>query len=364
MSDDDDSDKQHEPSQKKLDDARKRGEIPRSTDVATASAYLGFVVTAMAVGGTALQSTGNVMYGVLENVDLLSDAWFDGSGSAWGGGLMAEILISLIPWFLIPAAFVVATLFATQSLVFATDRIEPKMSKISLISNAKNKFGRAGIFEFAKSFFKLSIYSIVVGIYLWSKLPEMVSTMSLSPGMITVELLKLGLGFFAIVLAISIVIGGVDYLFQVNEHLRKNRMSHKEMRDEAKDQDGDPHMKQKRRQKAYEIAMNQMMKEVPKADVIIVNPTHYAVALKWDRMRGGAPVCVAKGVDEIAATIREIAAEHDIPIHRDPPTARAIYAGVDLGQEIWPEHYPAVAASIRFAEEMRKKMRAKRSVGL
>ncbi|WP_417242194.1 EscU/YscU/HrcU family type III secretion system export apparatus switch protein [Celeribacter sp.] len=364
MSGDDDSDKSHEPTQKKLDDARKRGEIPRSIDVTTAAAYLGFVITAMAFGEMALKSTGGVLYGLFENVDRLNDDWFDGSGSPWGGGLMAEILMSLIPWFTIPAVFVIATLFATQSLLFAPEKIQPKLSKISMISNAKNKFGRAGLFEFAKSFFKLSIYSIVVGFYLWSKIPEMIASMSLSPGMVTVELLQLGLGFFAIVLAISAVIGGVDYLFQHNEHLRKNRMSHKELRDEAKDQDGDPHMKQKRRQKGYEIAMNQMLSEVPKADVIVVNPTHYAVALTWDRLRGGAPVCVAKGVDDIAATIREIAIENDIPIHRDPPTARALYATIDIGQEIWPEHYPAVAASIRFAEEMRKKVRAKRKAGL
>ncbi|WP_417269117.1 MULTISPECIES: EscU/YscU/HrcU family type III secretion system export apparatus switch protein [Alphaproteobacteria] len=363
MSGDDDSDKSHEPSQKKLDDARKRGEIPRSTDVTTAAAYFGFVLTAAAFGAAALKSTGGVLYGLLENADRLSVDWFDGSGSPMSGGLMAQVLMSLVPWFMIPALFVVATLFATRSFVFATDRVQPKLSKISMVSNAKNKFGRSGLFEFAKSFFKLSIYSIVVGFYLWTKIPEMVATMTLSPGMITVELLQLGLGFFAIVLAISIVIGGVDYLFQFNEHLRKNRMSHKELRDEAKDQDGDPHMKQKRRQKGYDIAMNQMLGDVPEADVIIVNPTHYAVALKWDRLRGGAPVCVAKGVDDIAATIREIATENDIPIHRDPPTARAIYATVDIGQEIWPEHYPAVAASIRFAEEMRTKMRAKRKAG-
>ena len=133
--------------------------------------------------------------------------------------------------------------------------------------------------------------------------------------------------------------------------------------DEAKASEGDPHVKQQRRQKGYEIAMNQMLADVPKADVVVVNPTHYAVALKWSRLPGEAPVCVAKGVDEIAAQIREVAMEAGVPIHRDPPTARAIHATVRIGEEIRPEHYQAIAAAIRFAEKMRARMRAQQGRG-
>ena len=111
--------------------------------------------------------------------------------------------------------------------------------------------------------------------------------------------------------------------------------------------------------KGISLAMNQMLAEVPKADVIIVNPTHYAVALKWDRKAGRAPICVAKGVDEIAARIREIAAENAIPVHADPPTARALHATVEIGSEIRRDHYRAVAAAIRFAEMIRKKAAAR-----
>jgi flagellar biosynthetic protein FlhB len=103
-----------------------------------------------------------------------------------------------------------------------------------------------------------------------------------------------------------------------------------------------------------------MLLDVPRSDVIVVNPQHYAVALRWDRTAGAAPVCVAKGVDALASRIREKAAEAGIPIHRDPPTARALFATVDIGQEIRPEHYRAVAAAIRFAEAMRKKAKARR----
>ncbi|MEL6420660.1 MAG: EscU/YscU/HrcU family type III secretion system export apparatus switch protein, partial [Pseudomonadota bacterium] len=124
-----------------------------------------------------------------------------------------------------------------------------------------------------------------------------------------------------------------------------------------KDAEGDPHLKQERRSRAQAIAAAQMMVDVPNADVIIVNPTHYAVALKWQREPGTAPVCVAKGVDEIAHKIREIANEAAVPIHSDPPTARAVHELVDVGEEIRAEHYQAVAAAIRFADLMREKVR-------
>ena len=134
-------------------------------------------------------------------------------------------------------------------------------------------------------------------------------------------------------------------------------MSFQDLKDETKRTEGDPHMKQSRQQRGREIAMNRMLLDVPKADVIIVNPTHYAVALKWSRAPGSAPICVAKGVDEIAKRIREAAVEHQVPIHSDPPTARALHATVDIGDEIEPEHYQAVAAAIRFADALRNQMR-------
>lgn len=354
-----DDDKQYEPTQKKLDDARKKGEIPQSVDLVTSAAYMGFIGVGAIFGGASLIKLGTVLQELLEKSDSLSAEWFSGSGTVLGGETLLAIIGALLPWFVLPALAAMTVIVATRSLVFAPSKIEPKLSKISIISNAKNKYGRKGMFEFAKSFFKLMIYSIVLGVYLVKKVPVILATMSLSPGMVTVMLLELCLGFMLIVLIISMTIGGVDYLFQSAEHTRKHRMSRKEMTDESKEQEGDPHAKQKRRQRGQEIALNQMLGDVPKADVIIVNPTHYAVALKWDKLRGGAPICLAKGVDDVAVKIREIANENAIPIHRDPPTARALYAAIEIGSEIWPEHYKAVAASIRFAETMRAKMKTR-----
>jgi flagellar biosynthetic protein FlhB len=169
---------------------------------------------------------------------------------------------------------------------------------------------------------------------------------------------RICIAFLAVVVIVSGVIGALDALWQHASHMRKNRMSRKEVADESKESEGDPHLKQERRQRALTASQNQMMKDVPSADVIIVNPTHYAVALKWSRLPGEAPVCVAKGVDEIAKTIRRLGAEAGVPVHSDPPTARALHASVDIGAQIRQEDFGPVAAAIRFAEDMRRRAKS------
>lgn len=352
-----DDDKQFEPTQKKLDDARKKGEIPRSTDLNTAASYSGILLVAVALGAGTVSSFGQLLANMVGNADRISKTFFQDSAHPVSGGVMQTLLTTVGPWFLIPGLIVLLTILAQRSFIVAPDKLIPKLSRISPLSNAKNKFGRNGLFEFGKSFFKLMIYSVVLAFFLKAKLPEILGTVHLSPAMATNILLRLVVEFLSIVLIIALAIGAVDFMWQKAEHTRRNMMSRKEMTDEAKQSEGDPHVKQQRRQKGYAIAMNQMLADVPDADVIIVNPTHYAVALKWNRAAGGAPSCVAKGVDEIAARIREAAAEAGVPIHRDPPTARTLYATVEIGQEIRPDHYHAVAAAIRFAEELRKKAR-------
>jgi flagellar biosynthetic protein FlhB len=233
----------------------------------------------------------------------------------------------------------------------------PKLDRISPLSGLKNKLGRKGLFEFAKSFAKLLIISILLGLFLTRQADDILNMIYLTPAMSTALLMDQILSFLTLILFIAAIIGGVDYFWQRAEHLRSNRMSRKEMMDEHKNSEGDPHMKAKRRQRGQEIAMNQMLGDVATADVIIVNPTHFAVALKWDRASGRAPICVAKGVDEIAARIREKAAEAGVPLHSDPPTARVLHASLKIGQEVSPDHYRAVAAAVRFSEKMRQKAR-------
>lgn len=361
MSDsDDDSEKSFEPTPQKLLKAREKGEVPKSTDISVAAGYAGLLLALMATGSASIRDLGSGLMTLLDRPDKLTDVFFSGSAQQSMGLVFSMTGFAVAPIFLLPAAAVILSIIAQKALVFSPSKIRPKLSRISIISNAKNKFGRSGLFEFLKSFTKLVLYSICLGFFLQAKLPDMVAVIHSSPGMVLALLAQLCTEFLFLVLLVSGIIGVIDAVWQHQEHLRKNRMSRKELVDENKESEGDPYMKQRRQQRGQEIAMSQMMAEVPKADVIVVNPTHYAIALGWSRAAGEAPVCLAKGTDEIAATIRKIAQESGIPIHQDAPTARALYSTISVGQEIPESHYRSVAAAIRFAEQMR--LRAKRSV--
>jgi len=354
---DENTEKPHEPTQKKLDEARRKGEIPRSSDLSVAAGYGGLLICVLAAGAGSVQALGDAMLTMIDQSARLAPLVFDGDPRAILGGLAWSATRGALPWFLLPALAVFGILAAQRGFTFAPAKLQFKLNRISPLSNAKNKYGRSGLFEFAKSFAKLLIYSAILAVFLKLRLPEMVSAPLGDPVYVVQLLARVTVEFIFIAFLIALSIGGIDLLWQRAEHQRKNRMSDKELRDEHKEAEGDPHMKQRRRAKAEEIALNQMMADVPTADVVIVNPTHYAVALTWSRKRGDAPVCVAKGMDEIARRIREVAQEAGVPIHSDPPTARALHATTELGAEIATEHYRPVAAAIRFAEMMRKRAR-------
>ncbi len=352
---DEDADKSHEPTLQKLQKAREKGEVAKSTDISVAAAYAGLLLAGLAAGTGSLVQLGTTMSVLIDQADSLAPLLFDGAAKAQMGGLMWNVARALVPWFAVPAIAVLLSIVAQRAFVVAPSKLALKMSRISILSNARNKFGRAGLFEFAKSFAKLVLYSVCLALFLQVRMPEILATSGTEPQVSIAQLMRLCVEFLFLALLIATGIGAIDAIWQHQEHLRKNRMSRKEVTDEVKDAEGDPHVKQHRRQKAQEIAMPKMMAEVPKADVVIVNPTHFAVALSWSRQPGTAPVCVAKGVDSIAAAIRETAQQAGVPVQSDPPTARAIFATVDIGHEIFEEHYRAVAAAIRFAEDMRRR---------
>lgn len=352
---DDDSDKSFEPTPQKLQKAREKGEVAKSNDLSVVAAYLGLAVAMLAAGTYMTQQLGSVLVVLIDQPDEIAKLLTTGPSAAPIAGILKATLTPVALMFALPAAFVALSLIAQRALVFAPTKLKPKLSRISITSNAKNKFGRGGLFEFAKSFAKLIIYSTCLALFLRANFTEILSASAAPPKASILLMTTLLLRFLVIAILIALAIGIVDYLWQHAEHMRKNRMSRKEIQDETKDAEGDPHVKQQRRQRAQDIATNQMMADVPKADVVIVNPTHYAVALKWSRAVGTAPVCVAKGVDNVAAAIRTAAGDSDVPIHSDPPTARALHATVEIGREIPEEYYRPVAAAIRFAEAMRKR---------
>ena len=354
MSQDDDSEKQHEPSQKRLDDARKRGEVPKSAELITAASYAGLLIAGLVAGAAALLRTGETGSVLIGQADRLAPLFLT-AAQAPTGGLLLTLAGTLAPLFLLPMAAALLAVLGQRALIFAPEKLAPQLSRISPFSNAKQKFGREGLMSFAQSTGKLLLVSLVLGLFLLRHGDTILQSLHLTPAQSSAAMLQILMDFLFLTLLIAGVFGAADYLWQQHQHSHRNRMSRKELMDEMKDAEGDPHVKQQRRARGQEIATSRMLLDVARADVIIVNPTHYAVALKWQRSDRSAPICLAKGVDEIAARIREKAAEHGVPLHSDPPTARALHATVEIGEAIRPEHYRAVAAAIRFAEAMRKR---------
>ncbi|MEZ5892665.1 MAG: flagellar type III secretion system protein FlhB [Parvularculaceae bacterium] len=357
-SEDQGQEKSHEPTQARIDKARQEGDVPQSREVNAAASYLGFYLALAMASAGAATAFGIHMSRLLNEPASFAAQAFGPKGEDFYASVALTALQSLAPFILLPALGVLAALFAQQAITFAPSKLKPKFDRLSIVANFKKKFGMDGISEFAKSSIKLFAVIILFAAIYSSRFALLPADARLPAQALLSSILREGVIFAGAIVIFSTALGLIDLPWARHQHMNKLKMTLEDMKKEMKEQEGDPVMKQTRRQRGQEIARNRMMKDVPTADVVIVNPTHYAVALKWDRKGGGAPVCVAKGVDEIAAAIRELAATSGVPIRSDPPTARAIYATVDIGDEVKREHFAAVAAAIHFADAMRKKAKS------
>lgn len=351
MSESDKDDREHEPSEQKLRQAREKGDIPRSAEVPTALSYLGFL------GGLTAGTAVVVPAWISMAQRLLGGEIVADDGSGLPGALAALSAAGVIGLCLLPATIVLIGLAGTRSLLFTPSKVAPDIKRINPFSNAKQKFGKSGLVGFAISVGKVTGVA-AGGVLLFSTLGETIAqTAAMGAAAWISALPVLVRKVLLLALAIAAVFAGVDLLWKHLEFRKRNRMTRKEVQDEHKESEGDPHLKAARRQKAVDLALSSMLADVERADVVIVNPTHYAVALEWKRGSGRAPVCLAKGVDEIAARIRDRARTHKVPIWSDPPCARALHAATKIGDEIPNAQFGPVAAAIRFAEAMRIKAR-------
>ncbi len=347
----------------KLQKAREQGNIAVSQDVHAAAAYIGMIAALVAFGAAAAAAFGAALTPFLSGVDRLEGRILGPGGLMLSALMVATACVAALPLFIGPALGALASLLAQQAIVVAPSKLAPKLSRLSPIETAKKKFGPTGLMEFLKSAVKLFVIGTVTWFWLEGRAAQLIGLAAAPPREIGRALGEAMLSLLTIVAIVAAAIAAIDFVWQRFDHARQQRMTFEEMKKENKETEGDPAIKQKRRARAQEIASNRMLADVPKADVVIVNPTHYAVALKWTRAPGEAPECVAKGVDEMARKIRELAAEAGVPIHRDPPTARALHAEVEIGRQVRPEHYRAVAAAIRFSDQMRAKARRRKGGG-
>lgn len=346
--------KTHDATPKKLEDARKKGDIAKSLDISATAAYAGLSLAILASGPSMMSGFGNSLSIFLRQPDTFHGVMPHVGGASFALPILMSSLSALAPLIVLPFSAVLASLVAQRAFVWTPDKIAPKMSRLSLLQNAKQKFGLTGIVQFLKNTIKMLAYTIALILVLMNRSDEMIATLTTNSAGVIMMLTGIAIELLIVTTVIAVVIGLADLIWQQFDHARKQRMSYQDLKDEQKTSEGDPHMKGQRRQRAQEIASNRMLHSVPEADVIVVNPTHFAVALKWSRSRNEAPKCIAKGQDEIAARIREIAEENKIPIHSDPPTARLLYRTLEIGEEIHPEHYASVAAAIKFADRIRQ----------
>jgi flagellar biosynthetic protein FlhB len=245
-------------------------------------------------------------------------------------------------------------------MVFSAEPIKPALSKISPGAGLGRLFSRQALANFAKGLAKLALIGAVMVALLWPQRFRMVAIVGADPAAILPFTRSLAMQMLGTVVAILAIVAASDYLFQYRQWYERQKMSVQEMKEEFRQTEGDPTVKGKLRQLRQARMRKRMMAAVPKASVVITNPTHFAVALRYERGMN-APVCVAKGADLIARKIREVAQQHDIPVIENPPLARALHGTVEIDQEIPPEHYRAVAEIIGYIMRLRGALRGVRS---
>jgi flagellar biosynthesis protein FlhB len=244
--------------------------------------------------------------------------------------------------------------------VWSGEALKPKFSKISPMAGAKRIFGKQAAANFAKGLFKVLALGAVMTAVLWPERSRLDAMVRLDPNTLLGTTRSLTLELLGAVVAMLALVAIADYFFQYRQWFERQKMSLREMKEEFKQSEGDPHVKGRIRQLRHARMKKRMMAAVPKASVIITNPTHYAVALAYERGMP-APVCVAKGIDSIALKIREIAKKHDIPIVENVPLARALHATVEIDDEIPVEHYHAVAEIIGYVMGLKRGLSGRRA---
>lgn len=341
---------------RKLEEARKKGDVAKSPDVAAALSLAGAAGVLLAGGGWFSTQIAEGLTPFLAQPHAMIGGLEAGAG--------VEIGMQAV-WAATP--FLAALMFAVilggvggnlaqSGLIFTADKIKPKWSKVSPLEGFKRIFGPDGLVQFLKTFIKLVAIGAVCWMVLKPHTRELENLAAMSPAMILPFARDLALALMVSALVFLALTAGADYLWQRIRFAKRMRMTKEELKEDFKQSDGDPHVKAKLRQIRMQRGRQRMMQAVPDATVIITNPTHYSVALRYEPDQGdGAPVCVAKGVDALALRIREVAKEHNVPIVENVPLARALYAAVEVDDVIPRDHFEAAAKVIGFVMQQRKR---------
>ena len=348
----DNDDKTEAPTPHKLDKAREDGQIPRSKELTSLLSLL-VGVSVLWFGGASLA---NRMAALLSGGLRFDHSIVNDPNLILGKIilLIKEALFALLP--LIAGVMIIALLAPVMlgGLIFSTKSLSLKLDKLNPLPGIKKMFSAQTAAELLKAILKTLLLGSVTGFYLWHNWPDMMRLISEAPFKAMRNALDI-VALCALLVTLGIIpMVGFDVFWQIHSHIKKLRMSKQDIRDEYKQNEGDPHVKQRIRQMQRAAARRRMMADVPKADVIVTNPTHYSVALQYDENKMSAPRVVAKGAGLIALRIREIGTENRVPILEAPPLARALYRHAEIGQQIPGQLYAAVAEVLAWVWQLKR----------
>jgi flagellar biosynthesis protein FlhB len=347
MADDrDQSQATEQPTAKRLEQARESGDVVKSTEVSAFVLLAGGTLAIMMFGHSTAIGIARLLTAFLEQPEQMS---VDGAGlTAMLRGTLYHLALVLAPF----AGVMVAAALAGHVLQarpgFTPSKLIPNLSKLSPLAGFKRMFGLEGWLNLAKGLAKIAIVGMAIWTQLWPERGTLEAIMVQSPAAVVGDMSHLLFKVLAAALAALLVIAALDYIMQYNRFMQRNRMSKQEIKEEYRQNEGDPAIKAKVRQIRLDRARRRMMAAVPEATVVIMNPTHYAVALKYESGKTEAPICVAKGIDALALRIRAVAEENNVPVVENPPLARALHAAVEVDDPVPPAHYKAVAQIIGY----------------
>lgn len=351
MAEEQDTERELPASQKRLDEARERGQVPRSRELTTAALLLSGAAAVLMVGPGLMHDSADF----LKNGLTLSRASAFDTHVALeqAGQLVAHGAMIALPILAILFGVAAFSQLAIGGWLFTTQPLTPDFNRLNPISGLGKMFSSKGLIELVKSLAKVSLVGGACAWVVWRDQAALVTPLSQNPGAGVDLAGSMIVRDFLFVAATLVLVAIADVPLALWQHAKGLRMTKEEVKREARETEGDPKIKGKIRQRQREAARRRMMSNVPKADVIVTNPTHYAVALAYNGDTMRAPKVVAKGADEVAARIRELGAEHNIPMLEAPPLARALYAHAELEREIPPALFNAVAQVLAYVFQLR-----------
>jgi flagellar biosynthetic protein FlhB len=357
-----DDERTEEPTPRKLEQAREKGDIIYTPEVGTALSLIAVTGIVAFMAGPISSQLAHALVGFLATPDQYSTQ--PGALEAIAGSVGLKLLAIFGMMCLALAGAGIAARYIQDKPTFTGEKLSPKLDKLNPMEGFKRVFGKAAFASFVKSLAKLGVVGGVMLWALWPKDSTLENISLLDPAALLPYVQDRVVAMLMALASASAVIAVADYVFTRQSFMKRQRMSRREIKEEHRQQDGDPMVKAKLRQIRMQRSRQRMMQNVPQASVVITNPTHYAVALKYEPGTTPAPICLAMGVDAVAQRIREVAQEHDIPIVEDPPLARALFATAELDQPIPKDHYEAVAKVIGFVMRLARRQRRKPRVNL